>query len=233
MLPAQEHVFFIRSEAFIIIIIIIILSLWCCLLVQKWRLSIQGSHWNWDTEEGPRRRETRVFSHSFSLTVFSFSLFILSISFSLSLSRSCRSSSSSIGAVQSADSPFMADGGRWGVGLLECWHVPIRATVLHYSISARQQHSGHITIWRLSVPSSGRTVTLQVEEETNKCVTGKCSQVSRFGLSRSLLTHLPAEVADPNPPYFVIKWWFSPNTHANFPTLKKLIAQHVPQKKLS
>lgn len=32
----------------------------------------------------------------------------------------------------------MADGGRVGSGLLECWHVPIRATVLHYSISARQ-----------------------------------------------------------------------------------------------
>lgn len=27
---------------------------------------------------------------------------------------------------------------REGMGLLECWHVPIRATVLHYSISARQ-----------------------------------------------------------------------------------------------
>lgn len=101
------------------------------LLVQKWRLSIQGSHWNWDTEEGPRRWETRVFSLSFSLTVFSFTLY------SLHLSLSCRSSSSLIGAVQSADSPFMADGGR-GVGLLECWHVPIRATVLHYSISARE-----------------------------------------------------------------------------------------------
>lgn len=38
----------------------------------------------------------------------------------------------------------MADGGR-GSGLLECWHVPIRATVLHYSISATQ-HSGTVLI---------------------------------------------------------------------------------------
>lgn len=67
------------------------------------------------------------------------SFFLLSPSLSL-----CRSSSSLIGAVQSADSPFMADGGR-GSGLLECWHVPIRATVLHYSISATQ-HSGTVLI---------------------------------------------------------------------------------------
>lgn len=52
-----------------------------------------------------------------------------------------------IGAVQSADSPFMADGGRGGgvcggVGLLEGWHVPIRATVLHYSISGSELLQG-------------------------------------------------------------------------------------------
>ena len=51
------------------------------------------------------------------LLSFSHSLFILSsLSLPISLSRSlsCRSSSSLIGAVQSADSPFMADGGREG-----------------------------------------------------------------------------------------------------------------------
>lgn len=37
----------------------------------------------------------------------------------------------------------MADGGRGGwVGLLECWHVPIRATVLHYSISGSELLQG-------------------------------------------------------------------------------------------
>jgi len=39
----------------------------------------------------------------------------------------------------------MADGGL-GVGgvrgLLECWHVPIRATVLHYSISGSELLQG-------------------------------------------------------------------------------------------
>lgn len=65
------------------------------------------------------------------------------LSFFLSLYLlSCGSSSSSlIGAVQSADSPFMADGGK-GAGLLECWHVPIRATVLHYSISGSELLQG-------------------------------------------------------------------------------------------
>jgi len=59
-----------------------------------------------------------------------------------SLSLSGRSSLSLIGAVQSADSPFMADGGKGGSGLLECWHVPIRATVLHYSISGSELLQG-------------------------------------------------------------------------------------------
>lgn len=41
----------------------------------------------------------------------------------------------------------MADGGRGGgvcggVGLLEGWHVPIRATVLHYSISGSELLQG-------------------------------------------------------------------------------------------
>lgn len=37
----------------------------------------------------------------------------------------------------------MADGGRGsGAGLLECWHVPIRATVLHYSISGSELLQG-------------------------------------------------------------------------------------------
>lgn len=81
-------------------------------------------HTETDTEEGPRRWEIEVFSRScHSLHLFSLW---------------CRSSLSLIGAVQWADSPRMADGGR-GSGLLECWHVPIRATVLHYSISATQQ----------------------------------------------------------------------------------------------
>lgn len=65
MLAAHGHIFSIVSEAFIIIII----SLWCCLLVQKWRPSVQGQHWNWHTEEGPRRRETRVFSLSYCLSL--------------------------------------------------------------------------------------------------------------------------------------------------------------------
>lgn len=37
----------------------------------------------------------------------------------------------------------MADGGGvGGLGLLECWHVPIRATVLHYSISGSELLQG-------------------------------------------------------------------------------------------
>lgn len=35
----------------------------------------------------------------------------------------------------------MADGGRGG-GRLESWHVPIRATVLHYSISGSELLQG-------------------------------------------------------------------------------------------
>lgn len=99
-----------------------IVSLWCCCWCRGGRFPF-SVHTQTETEEGPRRRETRVYS------------LLLSFSFH---SLWCRSSSSLIGAVQSADSPFMADGGRVGSGLLECWHVPIRATVLHYSISARQ-----------------------------------------------------------------------------------------------
>lgn len=88
--------------------IIIIISLWCCLLVQKWRLSVQGSHWNWHRGRSSEARDQSLLFLSF-LTVF------LSLSFILS----CGSSSSLIGAVQSADSPFMADGGR-GRG---CWNA--------------------------------------------------------------------------------------------------------------
>lgn len=117
-----------------------------------------------------RSSEVRDQSFLFISLLLSFSLF--SPSLSLSFSLSCRSSSSVIGAVQSADSPFMADGGRGsgGVGLLECWHVPIRATVLHYSISVRE-HGGqglvlyldwsfHNNIDTLLVPPGGPTRSL-------------------------------------------------------------------------
>lgn len=103
-----------------------IVSLWCCCWCRGGRFPF-SVHTQTETEEGPRGRETRVFSR------------LLSFSFH---SLWCRSSSSLIGAVQSADSPFMADGGRVGSGLLECWHVPIRATVLHYSISGSELLQG-------------------------------------------------------------------------------------------
>lgn len=56
----------------------------------------------------------------------------------LSLSLSCRSSSSLVGSTSVS---WFTVYGWWreGLGLLECWHVPIRATVLHYSISARKK----------------------------------------------------------------------------------------------
>lgn len=122
---------------------VIIISLWCFLFCwcrngdRPFRV-----HTETETQRkvlGGERPESSL-SHCLFLSFFSPSL---SFSLSLFLSLSCRSSSSLIGAVQSADSPFMADGGRGrGSGLLECWHVPIRATVLHYSISGSELLQG-------------------------------------------------------------------------------------------
>lgn len=93
--------------------------------MQKWTLSVQVSHRYWNTEEGPQRRERKS---------------LLSLSYCLSLSLLSVVGHPRLPEEQSADSPFMADGGG-GAGLLECWHVPIRATVLHYSISERHHSS--------------------------------------------------------------------------------------------
>lgn len=122
----DTFLFFKRSEAFIIIIISFAVVCWCRNGDCPFRV-----HTETETQRKVLGGERPEFSLFLSLLLSFLLLFILSISLS------CRSSSSLIGAVQSADSPFMADGGR-GVGLLECWHVPIRATVLHYSISARE-----------------------------------------------------------------------------------------------
>lgn len=80
-------------------------------------------HTEIESEGSPQRGETSLLSYCLSF-------------YSLHLS-----SHPHLRYDQFSQSPFIADGGK-GSGLLECWHVPIGATVLHYSISGSELLQG-------------------------------------------------------------------------------------------